>query len=378
MFRKLLLKIKRLAQLRTHHLRYLAFTLLAIFFSQLCLSKSQTVPAAYDYATLIQYHHVNNKTPAITSVTTQKFEQHLELIETLDFQVLPLASIISSIQNNTDFSKKTLAITFDDAYASIYENAFPLLKKRNWPFTIFVNPKAIDDGHSLQLSWEMLKEMQSYGATIVNHSNEHNHLLKKLDGENKSQWLERTKKDIQLAQARLEEKLNIQHKWLAYPYGEFDNELQTLLAQMGFLGFSQQSGAINKSTDMLAIPRFPASGIYANTKTLKTKLLSKPFYVKGQKPEYKIRSVTEKAPKLELTVNKHDINHRYIQCYFSGNKIETHKKISDQQLTISTHFDGHLPRGRSRYNCTAPSLSQKIYYWYSMPFITLENNKWLD
>lgn len=361
--------------MRTHHLALLACTFLL---SQVCLSKSQTVPTTYDYATLIQYHHVNDKTPAITSVNTQQFQQHLELIEQLNFQVLPLADIISSIQNNSDFNKKTLAITFDDAYASIYENAFPLLKKRNWPFTIFVNPKAIDDGHSLQLSWAMLKEMQSYGATIVNHSNEHNHLLKKLDGENKSQWQERTKKDIQLAQARLEEKLNIQHKWLAYPYGEFDNDLQTLLAEMGFLGFSQQSGAINKSTDLLAIPRFPASGIYANTKTLKTKLLSKPFYIKGQKPKYKIRNVTEKAPTLELSVNKHDINHRYTQCYFSGKKIETRKLIKDKQLTISTQFDGNLPHGRSRYNCTAPSLSQKLYYWYSMPFITLKNDKWLD
>ena len=364
--------------MQSNQIPLLAITFIAFLFSQPCISKSQAVPATYDYATLIQYHHVNNKTPAVTSVTPQQFAQHLELIESLDFQVLPLAEIISSIENNTDFHKKTLAITFDDAYTSIYEHAYPLLKKRSWPFTIFVNPKAIDEGHSLQLSWTMLKEMQSNGATIVNHSHEHNHLLKRLDGEDKQQWQTRTKKDIQLAQARLEEKLDIQHKWLAYPYGEFDNDLQSLLADMSFLGFSQQSGAINKSTDMLAIPRFPASGVYANTNTLKTKLLSKPFYVQGQKPNYKIRNVSEKAPKLELTVDKHDINHRYIQCYFSGEKVETSKVIKDNLLTINTQFNRSLPHGRSRYNCTAPSLSQKIYYWYSMPFITLKDNKWLD
>ena len=364
--------------MQSKRLSYLLFTLVTLLLSQASLSKSQLVPASYDYATLIQYHHVSNKTPAITSVTGEQFQAHLELIESLGFQILPLPDVISSIKNNIPFNKKTLAITFDDAYASIYENAFPLLKKRNWPFTIFVNPKAIDAGHSRQLSWAMLKEMQKNGATIANHSHEHNHLLKRLDGETKAQWLTRTQKDIQTAQHRLKEKLGIQNKWLAYPYGEFDEDLQNLLTEMGFLGFSQQSGAINISTDMLAIPRFPASGIYANVNTLKTKLLSRPFYVQGQKPKYKIRDVSEEAPELVLTVNKKDINHRYAQCYFSGKRVETKKEIKGTELTISTQFNGSLPHGRSRYNCTAPSLSQKIYYWHSMPFITLKDNIWLD
>jgi len=360
-------------------LKYLPFLLFAtIFISQISLAKSQLVPATYDYATLIQYHHVNNKTPAITSITPKQFQAHLELIESLDFQVLPLADILHNINNNINFDKKTLAITFDDAYSSIYENAFPLLKARKWPFTIFVNPKAIDDSHSLQLSWDMLKEMQKNGATIANHSHEHNHLLKRISNENKMQWLIRTQEDIQKAQTRLEEKLDIHHKWLAYPYGEFDEHLQGMLKEQGFIGFSQQSGAINKTTDLLAIPRFPASGIYANAKTLKTKLLSRPFYVLGEKPKYKIREVTERAPELHLTVNKQDINHRYVQCYFSGKKMNTNKKVNDDTLTISAQFNGTLPHGRSRYNCTAPSLSQKIYYWYSMPFITLKDNTWLD
>ena len=135
-------------------------------------------------ALILQYHHVSESTPQSTSISPVLFKDHLELIKSMGFSVLPLPTILKKIKKGLIFEQRTLAITFDDGYLSIYENAYPLLKSYNFPFTIFVSPKAIDSKFGNSLSWEMLREMKANGATIANHSFAHDHLLTKYINEN--------------------------------------------------------------------------------------------------------------------------------------------------------------------------------------------------
>lgn len=331
------------------------------------------------YGVILQYHHVSDSTPKITSVTPKQLMAHLDLMDELGIKVISLPDLIDYVNQDSIKQHKVAAITFDDGYNSIYEQAYPILKARNLPFTVFVNPKAMDDKHGGQMTWQQLREMEQHGATFANHTQHHNHLLNRLQDESQAEWLQRTQLDIEQAQARLEKELKHPEKWLAYPYGEFDHHIKKLVKDMGFLGFSQQSGGINITTDWQAIPRFPASGYYANVNTLKTKLLSKPFEIISQLPQAQLRYTKDTAPELMLTVKKDDIGTHAIQCFYSGKAVETKKEINGNTVTIKTRFDGSLPVGRSRYNCTAPSSERGQYYWYSMPFITTnEQQVWVD
>ena len=363
----------------------IAFCFHFFFLSLLSISSGSAAPSLNtkkdpqleNHGTILQYHHVSDTTPKITSVTPEQLISHLGLIKSMDFEVLPLQQLMSEVKNKKPSKLKRLAITFDDGYDSIYDNAFPLLKQYNWPFTIFVNPNSLAKGS--QLNWQQLKEMMKHGATIANHSSDHKHLLKYENGESKQDWYNRIISDISMAQNILEDKLDIKNKWLAYPYGEFDDQLKTLLKELGYLGFSQQSGAVHHTTDMQAIPRFPASGVYANVKTLKTKLNSLPFSILSEQPPANIQSTESPAPILELEVDKQDINVYSLQCYFSGKTMEIEKIVKKKSIVIKAQHTAPLPSGRSRYNCTAQSLSQKRHYWYSMPFITLnKQGKWLN
>lgn len=334
-------------------------------------------------AVILQYHHVSADTPAITSVTPEQFESHLQLIEELNMVVLPVGDLISDIHAGRALADNAVAITFDDGYESIYTQAFPLLKKRNWPFTVFVNPLAIEERHGKQMSWAQLSEMKHHGATIVNHSHYHNHLLQKHEDESENTWLTRTMKDINLAQAWLEEKLDTKYKWLAYPYGEMNEALKTALLLDGYLGFSQQSGAINHTTDWQAIPRYPASGIYANLNTLRTKLQSLAFTVLNSAPSHELRYAGQNLPKFQLTVAEQDIARHTVQCFYNGSPIKTEVIKQDvdgtSALVISTQALDKLPLGRTRYNCTAKSKTKNRYYWHSIPFIaTNEERQFVD
>ncbi|WP_283785792.1 polysaccharide deacetylase family protein [Bermanella sp. WJH001] len=360
---------------------------LSIFFTFFFISTAshsnnkatQNDPIRQHQAVILQYHHVSTDTPASTSVSPDVFIEHLDLIEGQGFEVKPLEFVIENIKNNIPFSNKTVAITFDDGYDSIYLAAYPQLKSRGLPFTVFICPKAIDKSHGSTMTWEQLKEMDENGGYIANHSFEHLHLLEQLENETEIQWQDRIKQDITTAQQRLEAQLGPRLKYFAYPYGEFNETLKNLLKNEGYIAFAQQSGAVNRFSDMQSLPRFPASGVYANVKTLTTKLNSLAFPVIQYSPEQKIRKANDLTPQISLTVEAEDIRYHQAQCYFSGSPVPTTTVISENQLIIQAQYDGTLPLGRSRYNCTAPSKTQKGYYWFSMPFIsTNEEQNWQD
>lgn len=347
--------------------------------AQVANIKTESNNPLLNQAVILQYHHISSTTPPSTSASPEVFEEHLNLIDRLGFQVRPLTEVIAAIKAGRPFEDKTVAITFDDGYDSIYLEGYPRLKARNWPFTVFISPRAIDKNHGSTMSWEQLNEMQRNGATIANHSLQHLHLLERLSGENQETWQQRIRNDIQQAQTRLKETLNIDNQLFAYPYGEFDEHLKRLLSEEGYIAFSQQSGPVNQYSDFQSLPRFPASGIYANPKTLETKLNSLAFNIKSVTPEHKIRSSSEPAPELSITVLADDVRYQQTQCFYAGTPIPTATTKQGEHVVLTAQFNGNLKTGRSRYNCTAPSKSMKRYYWYSMPFITLnESNSWQD
>ena len=69
--------------------------------------------------------------------TPREFEDQIELAAEMA-TVLPLSEIIERIELNRPLPSRTVAITFDDAFASVVQNALPVLERRGLPATIFV------------------------------------------------------------------------------------------------------------------------------------------------------------------------------------------------------------------------------------------------
>ena len=84
-----------------------------------------------------------------------------------------------------------------------------------------------------------LKALSTQGAEIANHNSIHNYMHNymhlKQQGETDAQWQARTKNDILAAQKRIKEEIGHDYKYVAYPYGEFNNSLQALVKSIGLL-----------------------------------------------------------------------------------------------------------------------------------------------
>lgn len=324
-------------------------------------------------AVILQYHHVSDDTPASTSISPSGFKAHLEWIKEHQFEVLSLPEIISNLQTQKRFnSSKVLAITFDDANRSVCETAWPILKEYNFPFTLFISTEGVEKSFQSQCSWSQLKEIYQSGLmTVANHSHTH---LNMVSGEllERSDWSTRVKNEITTAQHLIETHIGEASHLFAYPYGEYNTALASIVSELGFVGVGQHSGAAGFESDFKAIPRFPASGKFADLETLSVKLYSLAFPARlATDTENPIDlNSTHNPPTLRLSIsNKKILN--ATNCFDGqGEKLPT--KVERDTLIIQAKEA--LSTGRHRYTCTSKSEQDNRFYWLSHQWL-IEDTK---
>ena len=316
---------------------------------------------------VLQYHHVNENTPAVTSVSPDMFRAHMELLENEGMTIVDLYDATRKLQSGGSLPDNAVAITFDDAYQSIYNHALPELKKRGWPFTVFVSTGPVDSQFPDMMSWDDLRDLQSHGGRLANHTVSHAYLLNiPEDMDKKTFW----ESEILPAQKRLEAEAGVTEKLCAYPYGEFSLELADWMKQQGYLAYGQHSGAVGKLSHPQALPRFPASGNYANTETLRTKLHSLPFTIEPQQLAEPV--LGENPPLLALAMSADDISVEQIRCYSGGEHTDIQREQAGSKILLEIRASEPQTLRRGRYNCTAPSRTENgRYYWYSQPWVDL-------
>jgi biofilm PGA synthesis lipoprotein PgaB len=341
----------------------LVFTLLGSAFS----ANSQA-------ATVLIYHHVSNTMPVSTSISPERFIAQMDYLEKNNFKVVPLTDLTEKIQRQQPLPDKTVAITFDDSYADVYTTAYPILKKRGWPFTFFVNTDAIGSG-KLFVNWDQLREMADNGVTIANHTTRHDHVVRIKGGENPNQFRDRFLNDLVNAQKKIESEIGSAPKIFAYPFGEYNAEVKAILKSRGYVAFTQQGGVLNSSTDPQTLPRFPFGGRFTELKDFVEKINALPMPIKhvelfatkqerlndiivtsGDKP-YLVLSLSDKA-----LLNK-------VRC-FSSNEGPINTEIIDGKIWVQSRQA--FTQGRTKFNCTAVSNQPGRFYWFTQLWLVTD------
>lgn len=317
-------------------------------------------------AVMLIYHHVASDTPRVSSVTAEEFRSHLQYLKAHQFQVIGLDVLLQQLRQGKPVADNAVVITFDDSYENNFTTAHPLLQEFGYPYTIFISPGSIDKGDGPLLNWQQVKQMSDDGVLVANHAMWHEHMARPEAGESQAQWRQRMKQSILAAEDKIEQVTGQRHQWLAYPYGEYSVALEQLVSELGFIGIGQHSGAIGNSSVLTRLPRFPAAGRYADLTDLAQKLRTLAFTVTD---DHAVNPVIADSnpPQLKLSLTIDDFNRQQLQC-FAGTEVLKPVWLDDDTFSVSATKP--LSAGRSRYNCTAPSLSKKGYfYWYSQPWL---------
>lgn len=330
-------------------------------------------------AVVLLYHHVSNSTPKSTSISPAAFDAQMDYLEQHQFNVVPLSELVDALRKGKALPDKTVAISFDDSYVSVYESAFPRLKKRGWPFTFFVNTESVGTSETF-VSWDQLREMSKHRVTIANHTSTHTHLPRRKDGEKLADYRERIRNEIEKAQQKIKQEIGSAPMMLAYPFGEYDVEVQRIAKRLGYIAFGQQSGPLYEQGDLQAVPRFPFGGGFTDLDDFIMKVNTKPMpttsvaFYKSRND--KVDSLIVRAgdkPWLVMTLADNDVLNK-VNCFATGQgaiKVE----VRDQQLWVQAQKP--LMPGRARYNCTASTGEKGRFYWYTRQWlVTDEKGNW--
>lgn len=306
-----------------------------------------------DHGVILLYHHVSDETPPSTSVSPDRFIEHLDYLTEHDFKVVPLQTLLEGALGGGALPENAIAITFDDAYESVYTEAAARLAERNLPFTVFVASQPLDEGIQGYMSWSQLSELPQMGGAIGGHSHSHDHLARRQRDESEQQWLQRAKREVDYNLERLEAELGLVVEMFAYPYGEYSPEIKKLLEDRQLYGLAQQSGASGRHTDPQQIPRFPMSTGQDSLERLRLAAKSRPLPVVNE------QAIGSSRLRIELASDDLPA----VSCY-SADGVTV--PVAQQDLRS---YQIELPptqAGRNKVNCTAPTREKEgEFYWYS-------------
>ena len=234
---------------------FLALVLLALVFC------STAAAAAEEGAVpVILYHRFGPKVADSMTTITSVFEAQMKWLKDNGYTVIPMRTLVDYLTGKGPApAPKSVVLCADDGHKSVYTDMLPIVKKYNFPVTLFLYPSCISNPRApYAMTWEQIAELQKTGLfDMQGHTYWHPNFKKekkKLKPEEYQKLL-----DMQLVKSKnfLEKKLGTKVDMLAWPFGIYDEELEKDAAKAGYVvAFSIDRRFDSKSEPMMAQPRY--------------------------------------------------------------------------------------------------------------------------
>jgi peptidoglycan/xylan/chitin deacetylase (PgdA/CDA1 family) len=199
------------------------------------------------------------------SMSQDVFESEMKYLHDNGYNVVPLSDVVRFVKHEIGLPPNAVAITIDDGYKSALNYAAPVLKQYGYPWTYFVYPAFITKTESKgAASWPDLLELDKEGVDVESHSMTHPQLTKKtqkfhgarhlLSPEEYDQFLT---EETAGAKAVLEQHLGKKIKYFAYPYGDYNKQVEAKAIAAGYEAiFTVADNPVHITTDIYAIGRY--------------------------------------------------------------------------------------------------------------------------
>jgi peptidoglycan/xylan/chitin deacetylase (PgdA/CDA1 family) len=197
---------------------------------------------------ILMYHRMIDPVagfPAPTwNVTPSVFYAQMSGLLERGFVPCSLRQLLDNRDQPEAFTQKSFVVTFDDGHESVYQNAWPILKKLNIPATVFLPTAYMDDQRPFPFddwsvagspripaeTWRPMTTAQcleiSEDGLVELGAHTHTHQ----DFTYRPRGFER---DLALNVDFLQSKLNVHHASFAFPFGRFTTEMLAAVRRAG-------------------------------------------------------------------------------------------------------------------------------------------------
>lgn len=311
---------------------------------------------AADGAVVVTYNRFGESRMPATNTRTEQLDAHIAELQGGGYAVLPLTQVVEAMRAGRPLPDRSVALTLDDSALSVWQVAWPRLRAAGLPFTLFVTTDEIDRAGPDRLSWDHLREMAESGlATIATKGAGHPHLP--------SLSAAAVADDLARARARLEAELGRAPELFAWPYGEMSREAADIVRAAGFkAAFGQHSGPVWSKSDPYFLPRFPLNETYGETERFKLAVRSLPLPAVDITPDDP--KLAANPPAFGFTLSPEVPGAELLACYTSHEGRAIIERLGPR---IEVRMTKPLPQGRSRINCTAPTLEGR-WRWFGWQF----------
>jgi peptidoglycan/xylan/chitin deacetylase (PgdA/CDA1 family) len=204
---------------------------------------------------ILTYHSID-ASDSVVSVHPERFRQHLELLGRGAVPVVPLAELLDPT------CERGVSLTFDDGFDNFATIAWPLLRERRWPATLYVATEWVGKTNAWDpsddriprlplLNWSMLRALASEGLEIGAHSRTHPRLTSVED----AQLADEVEGPREVVAAEIGKSPTT----FAYPYGDLDARVVACVERAGYTSaVTTELRPLGGGLSPFALPRLDA------------------------------------------------------------------------------------------------------------------------
>jgi peptidoglycan/xylan/chitin deacetylase (PgdA/CDA1 family) len=223
------------------------------------------------------YHAVSDDWPAGFAVSADQLGRQVGSLLERGYVGATFADAVAAPP-----APRTLAVTFDDAYRSVYDNARPVLGALGVPASVFVPTSLVGSERPMAwpgtdqwlgspyateltpMSWDELGELGELGWELGSHSRTHPRLP--------TLAADALREELEGSRSDLEERTGTRCASIAYPYGDYDEAVVAASRSAGFSAGGALAGRVRKPGKML----FPRVGIYGKDGSVRFRVKASP------------------------------------------------------------------------------------------------------
>jgi len=238
----------------------------------------------------LTFHDLDER-PSVISFSPSLFRDGMANLCTRGYRKPAMQQMVDALVRNGEFPERSFAVTFDDGFRSVYEEAFPVLQAYRIPATVFLlvgkkrsrnldSPLPSFQGRTM-LSWKEIREMHRFGVNFGAHTLSHPDLTRLP--------LEQVQAEVRDGKAIIEDMLGAEVSCFAYPFGRYNQKTRRVVGSYFRYACSDKLGFIKKGSDLLALERIET--YYLRTARLFNLVMTRhfPWYIWARKIPRQIR-----------------------------------------------------------------------------------------